>query len=42
MYDDPETCADPEGKGGRVTGSPLKDHKNIGFLSKSGPDPLNN
>ena len=34
-----ETCADPEG----VTGGPdppLKDHKNIGFLSNTGPDSL--
>ena len=29
------TCADPEGVG-------LKNHKNIGFLSNSGPDPLKN
>ena len=31
--------ADPEeGTGGRV----LKNHKNIGFLSNTGPDPLKN
>ena len=38
------TCADPEGGGG-VAGpdpSPLKNHKNIGFLSNTGPDPLKN
>ena len=31
-------CADPEGD--RGSGSPLKNHKNIGFLSNTGPDPL--
>ena len=39
-----KTCADPEGGGG--TGGPdpppLKNHKNIGFLSNTGPDPLKN
>ena len=32
-------CADPEG-GGQGSGPPLKNHKNIGFLSNTGPDPL--
>ena len=32
------TCADPEGG----QGVPLKNHKNIGFLSNTGPDPLTN
>ena len=37
-------CTDPEGGGGRGGGSrtPLKNHKNIGFISISGPDPLKN
>ena len=30
-----ESCAGPDGVGGR-----LKNHKNIGFLSNTGPDPL--
>ena len=34
------TYADPEGGGGG--GTPLKNHKNIGFLSNSGPDALKN
>ena len=33
-------CTDPEGGQGFQSPSPLKNHKNIGFLSKSGPDPL--
>ena len=33
------SCADPEGVKG--VGTPLKNHKNIGFLSNTGPDPLN-
>ena len=33
-------CADPEG--GRGVRTPLKNHKSIGFLSNSGPDPLEN
>ena len=32
--------ADPEG--GRGSGPPLKNHKNIGFLSNAGPDSLKN
>ena len=37
------SCADPEGGGGgRGSGTPLKNHKNIGFLSNTGPDPLKN
>ena len=35
-------CADPEGGGGRGSGPPLKNHKNIGFLCNTGPDPLKN
>ena len=33
---------DPEGGGGGEEGvrTPLKNHKNIGFLSNTGPDPL--
>ena len=36
-----KACVDPEGTGGpdRPT---LKNHKNIGFLSNTGPDPLKN
>ena len=34
------TCADPEGGQG-VRTPPLKNHKNIGFSSNTGPDPLN-
>ena len=43
--DDTSTCADPEGvtRGPDPTPPPpLKNHKNIGFLSNSGPDPLKN
>ena len=43
------TWADPEGVGaraGRMSGPPpqkkKKNHKNIGFLSNTGPDPLKN
>ena len=32
--------ADPEGGLGIRTPPPLKNHKNIGFLSNTGPDPL--
>ena len=32
------TCADPER--GQWDPDPLKNHKNIGFLSNTGPDPL--
>ena len=37
------TSANPE-EGGRGSGppSPLKNYKNIGFLSDTGPDPLKN
>ena len=36
-------CADPEGEGGRSPDPPpLKNRKIIGFLSKTGPDPLKN
>ena len=31
-----------EGGGGREYGPPLKNHKNIGFLSNTGPHPLKN
>ena len=34
--------ADPEGTGDRWSGPPLKNHKNIGFLSNTGPGPLKN
>ena len=30
------------GKGDRGSGPPLKNHKNIGFSSNTGPDPLKN
>ena len=37
------SCADPDGGGGgRGSRPPLKNHKNIGFLSNTGPDPLTN
>ena len=36
----PDSCADPEGGTGGL--DPLKNYKNIGFLSNSGPDPLKN
>ena len=37
------SCADPEGRtGGPDPPPPLKNHKNIGFLSNTGPDPLKN
>ena len=32
----------PEGLAGGPDPSPLKNHKNIGFLSKADPDPLKN
>ena len=35
------SCADPDG-GGQGIRTPLKNHKNIGFLSSTGPDPLKN
>ena len=36
-----QACADPEGGQGFQTPPPsLKNHKNIGFLSSTGPDPL--
>ena len=44
MYKHQETCMDPEGGQGVWTlppPSPLKNHKAIGFLSNTGPDPLN-
>ena len=35
------TCADQKGGGaGGPDTPPLKNHKNIGFFSNSGPDPL--
>ena len=38
-----KSCADPEGgRGTRGPDPPLENYKNIGLLSKSGPDPLNN
>ena len=34
------SCVDPEGGGGQgVWTPPLKNHKNLGFLSNTGPDP---
>ena len=36
------SCADSEGVGERGSGSPLANHKNIGFLSNTGPDTLEN
>ena len=38
----PVPCTDPEGGGQRIQTSspPLKNHKNIEFLSNTGPDPL--
>ena len=37
------SCADPEGEGGGTGGlDPLNNHKNIGFPSNTGPDPLKN
>ena len=36
----PVPCADPEGEHRGVRTSPLKNHKNIEFLSNTGPDPL--
>ena len=40
---DPKPWADPEvGTGVRTPPPPLKNHKNIGFLSNTGPDPLKN
>ena len=38
------SCADPEGRGQEVRTPPphLKNHKNIGFLTNNGPDPLRN
>ena len=35
-------CADPEGGGGQGAWTPLKNHKNIGFLSNTCPDSLKN
>ena len=36
------TCVDPEGGGGTAGPDPPlpENHKNIGFLSETGPDPL--
>ena len=34
--------ADPEGGGGQGVRTPLENHKNIGFLSNTGPDRLKN
>ena len=34
--------ADPEGGTGGLDSPPLKNHKNVGFLSNTGPDPLKN
>ena len=43
QLEEQQTWADPEGGGTGGLGSPpppLKNHKNIGFLSNTGPDPL--
>ena len=39
-----DSWADPEGGGGGEQGvqTPLKNHKNIGFLCNTGPNPLKN
>ena len=37
-----QPCADPEGGNRGPDPPPLKNHKNIGFLSNTGPDPLKN
>ena len=34
------SCTDPEEGGGRASGPPLKNHKNLGFLSNTCLDPL--
>ena len=34
-------CGSRGGGGGRGSVPPLKNHKNIGFLSNTGPDPIN-
>ena len=36
------TRVDPEGRGGQGVWNPSKNHKNIGFLSNTGQDPLKN
>ena len=33
-------CAEPEGGAGGSAPHPMKNHKNIGFLSNTDPDPL--
>ena len=35
-------CADPEGGQGVRTPPPPENHKDIGFLSNTGPDPIEN
>ena len=35
-------CANPEGGGGQGVWTPLKNHKNIGFISNIGQGPLKN
>ena len=35
-------CGSRGGGGGQGVRTPLKNHKNIGFLSNTGPDPLEN
>ena len=44
MYGRRKACADPEGggTGGPDPPTPLKNHKNIGFLSNTGQDSLKN
>ena len=36
----PEGAGDPDGGRGSAPPPPLKNHKNTGFLSNTGPDPL--
>ena len=40
MQEDADTCRIQSG--GQAVPTPLKNHKNIGFLSNTGPDPLKN
>ena len=40
MYSIMYSCADPEGGGGQGVRTLMKNHKTIGFLRKTGPDPL--
>ena len=46
VFEHKNLCGSRGGGGGgrwdRESGPPLKNHKNMGFLSNSGPDPLEN